>query len=70
MPFYRASDVLMRHREALEEALFARVSELFGLDWTVTLYDLTNTCPSRVRRRPIPRPGAVTPRRSAVTARC
>jgi hypothetical protein len=41
--FYRASDVLMRHREALEAALFARVSELFGLDWTVTLYDLTNT---------------------------
>jgi transposase len=43
MQFYRASDVLMRHREALEEALFARVSELFGLEWTVTLYDLTNT---------------------------
>jgi transposase len=43
MAFYRASDALMRHREALEAALFARVSELFGLDWTVTLYDLTNT---------------------------
>lgn len=43
MQFYRASDVLMRHREALEAALFARVSELFGLAWTVTLYDLTNT---------------------------
>lgn len=43
MQFYRASDVLMRHREAIEAALFARVSELFGLDWTVTLYDLTNT---------------------------
>lgn len=43
MQFYRASDVLMRHREALEKAVFARVSELFGLDWTVTLYDLTNT---------------------------
>jgi transposase len=43
MQLYRASDVLMRHREALEAALFARVSELFGLDWTVTLYDLTNT---------------------------
>lgn len=33
----------MRHREAIEAALFARVSELFGLDCTVTLYDLTNT---------------------------
>ena len=43
MQFYRAADVLMRHREAIEGALFARVSELFGLDWSVTLYDLTNT---------------------------
>lgn len=43
MQLYRAADVLMRHRKALETALFARVSELFGLDWTVTLYDLTNT---------------------------
>lgn len=43
MQLYRASDVLMRYRAAVEAALFARVSELFGLDWTVTLYDLTNT---------------------------
>jgi hypothetical protein len=43
MQLYRAADVLMRHREALEAALFARVSGLFGLDWSVTLYDLTNT---------------------------
>jgi hypothetical protein len=43
MQFYRAGDVLMRHREAIERALFARLSELFALDWTVTLYDLTNT---------------------------
>ena len=43
MQVYRAADVLMRHREALEGALFARVSGLFGLDWSVTLYDLTNT---------------------------
>jgi hypothetical protein len=43
MQLYRAGDVLMRHREALEKAVFSRVSELFGLDWTVTLYDLTNT---------------------------
>ena len=43
MQVYRAADVLMRHREAIEGALFARVSGLFGLDWSVTLYDLTNT---------------------------
>jgi len=41
----------MRHRAALEKAVFARVSELFGLDWTVTLYDLTNIS----RRYPPPR---------------
>ena len=43
MRFYRASDALLHHRATIEETLFARVSELFGLDWTVTLYDLTNT---------------------------
>ena len=40
---YRASDALMKHRAAIEDALFSRVSELFGLTTTVTLYDLTNT---------------------------
>jgi hypothetical protein len=43
MRFYRAADALWRHRATIEQTLFARVSELFGLDWTVTLYDLTNT---------------------------
>jgi hypothetical protein len=43
MRFYRASDALLRHRATLEQTLFARVGEFFGLDWTVTLYDLTNT---------------------------
>ena len=43
MQLYRASDQLMRHRQQLEEALFARLHNLFGLDCTVTLYDLTNT---------------------------
>ena len=42
-PFYRAADVLMRRRTVIEQTLFARVNDLFGLDWTVTLYDLTNT---------------------------
>ncbi|MEA3640983.1 MAG: transposase [Lamprobacter sp.] len=43
MQLYRAADVLMRHREPLERALFARLTGLFGLDWSVTLDDLTNT---------------------------
>jgi hypothetical protein len=40
---YRASDALMKHRTAIEDALFQRVHDLFGLETTVTLYDLTNT---------------------------
>ena len=35
--------LLMRHRAVIEQTVFTRVSDLFGLDWTVTLYDLTNT---------------------------
>jgi transposase len=41
--FYRAADLLMRQRTVIEQTLFTRVSDLFGLTWTVTLYDLTNT---------------------------
>ena len=44
VPFYRAADGLMRHRAAIEQRLFARVSERFALEWTVTLYDLSNPC--------------------------
>jgi transposase len=40
---YRAADALMKQRSAIEAALFSRVSDLFGLETTVTLYDLTNT---------------------------
>ncbi len=40
---YRASDRLLTHKAALEEALFKRVNDLFGLSTAVTLYDLTNT---------------------------
>ena len=43
MRLYRASDQLIRHREAIETRLFGRVRERFGLDETITLYDLTNT---------------------------
>ncbi len=43
MRLYRASDVLMHHRAAIEEHLFSGVQTLFSLEETVTLYDLTNT---------------------------
>nr|VFJ73489.1 MAG: Transposase [Candidatus Kentron sp. FM]VFJ73948.1 MAG: Transposase [Candidatus Kentron sp. FM]VFK20845.1 MAG: Transposase [Candidatus Kentron sp. FM] len=43
MQLYRASDLLMKHRETIEKHLFNRVSDLFGLSCTITLYDLTNT---------------------------
>ena len=43
MRLYRAGDVLVKHQEAIETALFERVRSLFGLETTVTLYDLTNT---------------------------
>ena len=43
MRLYRASDLLVRNREAIEEALFKRINDLFSLPATVTLYDLTNT---------------------------
>lgn len=40
---YRASDLLMKHREEIERRLFARIETVFGLETSVTLYDLTNT---------------------------
>jgi hypothetical protein len=43
MRLYRASDLLVRHRDKIEDALFANIQNLFGLPVTVTLYDLTNT---------------------------
>lgn len=43
MSLYRASDVLMCHRAAIEAHLFGTLQTLFGLEETVTLYDLTNT---------------------------
>lgn len=43
MRLYRASDLLVRNREAIENALFKRINDLFALPDTVTLYDLTNT---------------------------
>src|SRR5664280_1897892 len=43
MRLYRASDALMLHREAIEAHVFGAVTQLFALEETVTLYDLTNT---------------------------
>ncbi len=40
---YQASDMLWRHREALQTHLYGEECSLFGLEETVTLYDLTNT---------------------------
>jgi hypothetical protein len=41
---YRASDLLYRHRDALQEHLFGKACSMFGLGSpTITLYDLTNT---------------------------
>ena len=40
---HRAAKSLLAHREAIEEHLFGRARDLFGLDATVVLYDLTNT---------------------------
>jgi len=43
MSLYRASDLLVRHRQTIETKLFSRINDLFSLTTTVTLYDLTNT---------------------------
>ena len=43
MQLYRASDALVKHREAIEAHLFERAMGLFDQQPTVTLYDLTNT---------------------------
>ena len=40
---YHASDMLIKHRTAIEDHVFSTVQDLFSLDETVTLYDLTNT---------------------------
>ena len=43
MKLYRASDALLKHRDAIERQVFSRIAGLFGFETTVTLYDLTNT---------------------------
>lgn len=41
--FYRISDKLLANRDALEEHLRERQTQIFGLRRTILLYDLTNT---------------------------
>jgi transposase len=43
MRFYRAADVLLKQKATIEAHLFSQVQDLFSLETTVTLYDLTNT---------------------------
>ena len=43
MRLYRVSDLLIKNRDKIENAIFSRVKTLFSLPVTVTLYDLTNT---------------------------
>lgn len=43
MRLYRASDALMLHHDRIEAHVFGAVTQLFALEETVTLYDLTNT---------------------------
>jgi transposase len=43
MRLYRASDLLMKHREQIEKHVFGTLRTLFSLEETVTLFDLTNT---------------------------
>lgn len=43
MRLYRVSDILIRRRADIEKALYGKISNLFSLEDTVTLYDLTNT---------------------------
>jgi transposase len=43
MRLYRAADVLLKHKAAIEAQLFQQIQDLFQLEATVTWYDLTNT---------------------------
>jgi len=40
---YRVSDRLLAHRATLEDSLYQQERDLFALEETITLYDLTNT---------------------------
>ena len=40
---YQASDILLKHKQALERHLYERQRSIFQFEETITLYDLTNT---------------------------
>lgn len=40
---YQIADKILKHKDTIEEKLFAREKDLFKLDEVITLYDLTNT---------------------------
>ncbi len=41
--FYRASDLLYKNRDKIEQHLYNQTKKIFQYDETITLYDLTNT---------------------------
>ena len=41
--FYKITDLLLKHKTKIEAALYRREKDLFNLEETITLYDLTNT---------------------------
>ncbi len=54
----RASDRLLRHRDTIETRLLQRAADLFDLQPTVTLHDLTSTCcEGAADRQPLARRG-------------
>ena len=69
MQLYRASDLLGAAQKEIESHLFNRVTDLFGLEVTVTLYDLSNTY-FEGEAAAQPWPSAVIRRRSAAIVRC
>lgn len=40
---YQVTDLLLKHKESLEQFLFEQEKLIFGIEETITLYDLTNT---------------------------
>jgi Transposase DDE domain len=41
--FYKVADLLYKHKQKIESALYVREKDLFNFEETITLYDLTNT---------------------------
>lgn len=41
--FYKVTDLIFKHKTKIETALYHREKDLFNLEETITLYDLTNT---------------------------